>query len=299
MLLDLFLPAYWNFGGWPPVLVHLAHALSGLAAFAWLVPTLSVTTRRASLALFCGMFYVCSILLFPWYVPPWSALAIIALAFLLGDLHSAAASLGRHTVVRGCQIASVGLVTLQALVLVAVAWQMRIEQQVVETGVRKEIGRWLRQHAAAGQTVFLEPLGYIGYYSRLRTHDFPGLSSPEVVAAVRTGARRYAEVIARLAPDWIVLRPSEAARSEFAATRVLDAYEMVRSWDGVPALDQVRLLPGRAWVEGEARFLLFRRRVPPRGRSRPLSRFRPQEPSRSSRSPNRHSPAARRLALLH
>lgn len=260
MLVDLFLPAYWNFGGWPPFLKHLAHALSGIAAFAWLVPAITPTARRASLALFCGMFYFCSILLFPWYVPPWTALAIIALAFVLDDIHRAARSLERKWVALACRATAVTLVALQLALFAAVAWQMRHEQLYVENGVRRKIGEWLHQNATRNDTVFLEPLGYIGYFSQLRTHDIPGLSSPEVVAVVRTGARRYADIIARLKPDWVVLRPAEAARAEFPATGVLRDYAFVKSWDALPQLDQVSVLPGRAWVEGEARFLLFRRK---------------------------------------
>lgn len=261
MLVDLFLPAYWNFGGWPEFLKHLAHVLSGVAVFACAFPGISIPARRASFAVFCGMFYVCSILLFPWYVPPWTALAVIVLAFVLDDLHRATVALGRPHVARIFRTTVVGLVVLQGATLAGVAWQMRTEQALVETGVRRQIGEWLRENAGRDDTVFLEPLGYIGYYSQLRTHDIPGLSSPAVVAVVRQGARRYADIIARLQPQWVVLRPSEAARSEFPATGVLQDYILVKSWDALSQLDQIRILPGRAWVEGEAKFLLFRRRA--------------------------------------
>jgi hypothetical protein len=263
MLVDLFLPAYWVFGGWPPFLKHVAHALTGIATFAWLVPGLSATARRASLAGFLGMFYLCSILLFPWYLPPWTALAIIALAFVLDDIHQAAAALGRYWVALACSTVALALVALQFGLLTAVAWQMRVEQRLVENGVRRSVGEWLHQHAARNDTVFLEPLGYIGYFSQLKTYDIPGLSSPEVVAAVRGGARRYADIIARLKPDWVVLRPSEARRPEFPSTGVLQDYRLVKSWDASPQLDQVRFLPGRSWVEGESSFLLFQRKPTP------------------------------------
>ncbi len=264
MLVDLFLPAYWNFGGWPRFLVYVAHALAGLTTFAWLVPAIPTPARRASFAVFIGMFYLCSILLFPWYVPPWTALAVIALAFLIDGMHQAAVALGRKGVAQACRAVAVALVALQVAVTAAVAWQMRVEQAEVETGVRRSIGEWLRRHAAPGDTVFLEPLGYIGYFSQLKTYDFPGLSSPEVVAAVRGGARRYADVIARLRPDWVVLRPAEAAREEFASTGVLRDYALVQTWDAVPRLDQIALLPGRGWIESEARFVLFQRLTPGR-----------------------------------
>ncbi len=258
---DLFLPTYSSFGGWPAGLNQAAHVLSVIAAFAWLVPGLSVTARRASLAVFIGLFYLCSIILFPWYVPPWTALASVAIALTLDRLHVRAVAAGRKPIELACRLTGVGLIGLQASMLVATAWQMSIVQRHVETGVRRSLGEWLAGHAAPGDTVFLEPLGYMGYYSQLKTYDFPGLSSPEVVAAVRGGARRYADVIARLHPTWVVLRPGEAARPEFASTQVLRDYDYVQTWDALPVLDQIQFLPGRSWVEGEARFILFHRRM--------------------------------------
>lgn len=260
MLLDLFLPSYWTFGGWPTAAKHVAHALAGIAAFAWLVPRLPSPARRASLAVFIGMFYLCSIILFPWYVPPWTALAVIAIAWTLDALHRSANAGGHPVVAAACRIAGAVVVLVQVALLVASAAQMRVHQRVVETGVRREIGEWLQQVSAKGDTVFLEPLGYIGYFSQLKTYDFPGLSAPEVVAAIRGGARRYADVIAQLRPTWVVLRPHEAARPEFGETGVLRDYERVREWDAVPQLNAVSLLPGRAWVEAEARYRVYRRR---------------------------------------
>jgi hypothetical protein len=260
-LVDLFLPTYWTFGGWPAFLPRVAHALAGIAAFAWLVPGFPVAARRASLAVFIGMFYLESIILFPWYVPPWTVLAAIALALSIDALHAHCRERKNNTLALALRVTAVAVVAIQAAMLAASAWQMRVEQRLVETGVRRNLGEWLRAHAAAGDTVFLEPLGYIGYFSQLKTYDFPGLSSPEVVSAVRGGARRYADVIARLRPTWVVLRPHEAARPEFPATRVLEHYDLVKSWSALPALDDVAFLPGRVWVEGEAQFLLFRRKA--------------------------------------
>lgn len=256
MLVDLFLPSYWVFGGWPRFLVVLAHVLAAVVALAWMIPGWALAGRRASLAVFLGMFYLCSIILFPWYVPPWSLLGVIALAF------GAEALAGRWPrtlpVVR--TVAAL-IVVAQAGMWLATAWQMRVQQTVVESGMRRAIGEWLGRNARPGETVFLEPLGYIGYYSRLKTLDFPGLSSAEVVAAVRGGAKSYAALIEKLQPDWVVLRPVEAAREDFKRRPVLNGYELVKSWDVLPQLEAVTYLPGRPWNEFEARFLLYRRKV--------------------------------------
>jgi len=262
MMVDLFLPTYWSFGGWPALLPAIAQALAGIAAFAWIVPRFSAAARRASLALFIGMFYLCSIVLFPWYVPPWTALAAIAIGFVADEIYTRAVAAGFRLIAVSMRIACVAIVALQGAVLAASAWEMRHEQRLVENSVRRAIGEWLHAHARPTDTVFLEPLGYIGYFSQLKTYDFPGLSSPEVVAAVRGGARRYADVIARLRPTWVVLRPHEAARPEFARTGVLGDYTLVQAWNATPQLDQIAFLPGRPWVEAEAHFLVFQRNVP-------------------------------------
>lgn len=262
MLLDLYLPTYWIWGGWPPGLVRFAHGLTFVATFAWLVPGWSAVGRRASFALFVGMFYLCSIILFPWYVPPWSMLASLALAFAIDGAYTGALAARHAWLKSGLRIACGLVIAGQAGMWLASAWQMRAQQTLVETGVRRQIGEWLGQNARPGDTVFLEPLGYIGYFSRLKTFDFPGLSSPEVVAAVRSGARRYVDIIARMQPTWIVLRPREAAGAEFMQKPVLNDYQLVKTWDAVPQLDAIRVLPGRPWNEAEARFQVYRRKTP-------------------------------------
>jgi hypothetical protein len=261
MLGDLFLPTYWVFGGWPAAVTVLAQVLAGIAAFAWVWPALPAPGRRASLALFLGMFYLDSIILFPWYVPPWTVLAFLALAWTVDGVHGRLAAGGR----RGCAVAvrltGLLVVGVQCALLVAVAWQTRVQQRLIEDHNRRAIGIWLRAHAAPTDTVFLEPLGYIGYFSRLKTYDFPGLSSPEVVAAMHAGARTYADLIARLRPDWLVLRADELYASGTIARGIRRDYRIVRLWNSQPELDAVRILPGRQWLEIDAEYVVLRRKA--------------------------------------
>lgn len=257
MLIDLFLPSYWTFGGWPPVLTHIAHALTVIAALAWIIPALPAAARRVSLGVFMGMFYLCSIILFPWYVPPWTALAILAIGLTFDALHQSCQTKHRPLAAGSIRIAGLIAVVAQLGIFAATAWQMRVHQTLIENSVRREIGLWLKSNARPGDTLFLEPLGYIGYYSQLKTFDFPGLSSPEVAAVVRSGGKRYSDIIGRLRPNWVVLRAHEVAGPEL---RVLDQYERVRSWDVLAKLDAIQFLPGRTWVENDARYSVFRRR---------------------------------------
>lgn len=255
---DLFLPAYAAFGGWPSGLRHFAGLLTWLAAFAWLIPGWSLVGRRLSLALFFGLFYICSITLFPWYVPPWTVIAALALSFLADALYARMPT--QSSLASAVRIVCLLVVIVPVLTFAAVAWQMRIHQRVVETGVRRDIGEWLHTHAARTDTIFLEPLGYIGYFSQLKTYDFPGLSSPEVVSAVRNGARSYPAIITRLKPTWVVLRPHELALPAFLEEPALKDYTLVKIWSGLPQLNAVTFLPGRKWSEFEAHYFLLRRK---------------------------------------
>ncbi len=256
-LIDLFLPTYWFYGGWPPFMKCFGYALTVPAAFAWIVPIFPANVRRLSLGVFIGMFYVCAIILFPWYAPPWAIVAALTVALMVDFAAARAKAANRASLASALRITCAMGVAGQIALLAATAWQMRTQERIIEQGVRRPIGEWLRANAAPSDTVLLEPLGYIGYYSRLKTYDFPGLSSREVVAAVRSGVMRYADLIVRLQPTWLVLRPTEIAEKDFAERAVLRDYRLVKTWDALPELNEVGYLPGRKWVEWDARFKVF------------------------------------------
>lgn len=85
-------------------------------------------------------------------------------------------------------------------------------QQLIEKPVRIAIGKYLFAHKKPGDRVGCEPLGYIGYYSRMPVLDYPGLASPEVTAFLkRNGPERRSlqRVLEYFEPEWIVLRDGE------------------------------------------------------------------------------------------
>jgi hypothetical protein len=290
MLMDVFLPTYWFYGSWPAVLPSVARAITIVAAFAWAVPFLPLPARRLSLAVFIGAFYVSIIILFPWYSPPWMMLAALAFGFTIDAALGGAIRRGRPWLASGLRVVAALVVAGQAALLIATAWEMRVQQRLIEYGVRRPIGEWLHANAAADDTVFLEPLGYIGYYSNLKMFDYPGLSSKEVVAAIATGHRRLTEVIAELHPTWLVLRPFEFADPNQPANAALRNYQLVRTWNVRPQLDAVTFLPGRGWLEHDAEFRVYHRqssaRLPP---AATINSAPPPAPPTVSRIGPRHS----------
>jgi hypothetical protein len=72
-----------------------------------------------------------------------------------------------------------------------------------------DAGIFLRQHGA--ESIMLEPIGYIGYYSHAsRVYDLGGLVSPDVFRLRRGGrAGWFSEAVERFRPEYVVLRKGE------------------------------------------------------------------------------------------
>ena len=254
----VFLPSYWQFGGWMVCVVNFGHALALTAVFSWVVPQLPAVGRRVSFALFLGTLYLCAIYVYPWYLAPWTALASISLAFSADWAWARAANaLSRRA--RPALMAVCVTVAFEAMLLACVTWEMRVQQRVIEDDGRKIIGEWLRANAAPGDRIFLEPLGYVGYYSHLKAYDYPGLTSREVVTAIREGATTYPELIAQLKPDWLILRPLEIEQQGITNMKTRAHYRVAKVINHARELKAIPFLPGRGWLEYDSQFVIFQR----------------------------------------
>jgi len=239
--------------------VNFGHALALPAVFAWVFLQLPAAGRRVSLALFVGALYLCAIYVYPWYLAPWTALASISLAFWADWAWARAANATSRWARPALMTICVTTVAFEAMLLACVTWEMRVQQRMIEDGGRKIIGEWLRGNAAPGDRVFLEPLGYIGYYSQLKAYDYPGLSSREVVTAIREGATTYPELIARLKPDWLILRPLEVEQQGITDVNMRAHYRVAKVIDHARELRAIPFLPGRGWLEFDSQFVVFQR----------------------------------------
>ncbi len=269
----IFLPSYFDHGGWPIFLAFVSYGSGLLAAFAWPVFVLRPSTRLFSLAFFLGNFYLTAVLKYwpPWYLPTVAVFGYLTLGLLFDEalcLASRLAQPGRarawfRYLPQAFRISAIGLAIGQAAVTVCVARQMQVEQELIENGVRRSIGLWLRDHAQSPHdTVMLEPLGYIGYYSGLKMLDFPGLASMEVVEVrKRLGPKRETQFGLELMPDWLVMRPREAQIGVFVDTANLEkCYELVQTFDATDKINAVHWLPGRDSLRGDQTFLIFHRK---------------------------------------
>ncbi len=219
-----FAPVDYLCGGWHQAVIFFCGFPAWLALWYWVLPFGNRETRALSFAFLLGNWYLCASAPYPadWYFPNVAILAVCVVAQMVQQGLDVLDLLRRESknartfrqvlwTYRGLVVA---LPAFMALVLLASAWELRIQQREIEDQHRKQIGLWLREHAKSPKdSVFLEPLGYIGYFSQLKMLDYPGLSSPEVVAARRNyRVASYADLIADLNPDWLVLRPSDVQK---------------------------------------------------------------------------------------
>ncbi len=106
--------------------------------------------------------------------------------------------------------AFVALSVLTILLVQTALLQKKVESlrelQQFEENVRKEIGLWLNNNAAKGSVVFLEPLGYIGYYAGTDVilKDEIGLVAPEVLQYRRLGDGWYVPCLKGLQPQYVM-----------------------------------------------------------------------------------------------
>lgn len=266
-----FLPSYYQIGGWPAPVVAVARFVALVLAFQWVWPLWRWEVRVASFT-FCGLQVYLSyfpFFPFPWYLPGPAALAMVTIVGTAAQVPALSASpiAGRR------RWPAVAVSALLAALLAGEGWltwqmmrQMKVEQTLSANAVRKATGLWLKEHARPGDTVFMEPLGHIAYFSEMKTLDFPGLSSREVVRAMKAVGRDWGRLIEYLSPDWLVLRPAEIEKIRRSIPRVVnETYQFAMEFNSLPLVQQ-QAVYGRAYVEHDSRWVVFRRVKPKRHR---------------------------------
>jgi hypothetical protein len=263
-----FLPTYFFFGGWHYTAFIFSRYLTCICALYWCLPFGRSQARAVSFAFMICLFYITNIVSSaPWYVPSCTFLAVFVFAyFIQQSLNLASMLKEKNEKTFRSSIKLVHALTISALagtllLTLCSAYQLRIRQREIEDGNRKKIGLWLRQNAASpADTVFLESLGYIGFYSQLKMLDYPGLCAPEVVAAqkkLQTG--NWAKLIPELHPDWLVLRGWEAEKIQKINPLLLtQSYFKVMFFDATKRILSYRFLPGRDYLLYDSTFIVFK-----------------------------------------
>jgi len=269
-----FLPAYSWLQTWYCLPTALFALASWAVALVWLCPLCRPSARMLSFCVYVGHYFLTDVVrrYFPWYLPAVAFLGYATLGLLFDQLLGLAERLPQLNWDRGWLRHSSAVLQGVALVLVAsqlglticAAREAQMQQRLIEDGIRRPIGLWLRAHATSQQdTVFVEPLGYIGYFSGLKMLDYPGLSSKEMVEVRRRlGPEKENEAYLELKPDWLVLRPDEVTGDQLIdPARLTEFYSLVAVMDATDQINAIRWLPGRKNLQHDQKFLIFHRRA--------------------------------------
>ena len=250
-----FAPVYPAFSKWPSAISWFAYAIAGFAAFYWLLPVKDRLGKPLSLifmllsAYFAAMRHPCA-----WYYPPFAMIGMLA---VVAGIWNSLSGMKRGPLFAATLYAVIFLNV--AMIFLLSSYQMKIQQAIIEDGVRKNLGYWLKDNMKPGQKVFLECLGYTGYFSGAEMLDYPGLATPESVKLIKERHLDFGGVMLALKPDWAVLRPFEAAplmkRREFR-----ERYAYVAHFSSAKQLEKAGFIPGVGYLQHDAVFIIFKRR---------------------------------------
>ncbi len=185
------------------------------------------------LTLYYGAMFVSHVPPFPWYfLPPWPL--VLGIAGLGAGKIAGWAGRGLSETAR-LPLRRLAPFALAAYGMFGVAHLRALRAdiartQAVEDSLRVPMGLWLGQQAGPRERILLEPIGYVGYYSRRPILDMIGLVSPEVFPSYDR-PDFLADIVRRFRPAWLCLRPREAALLRRQAPGLLEAeYRYVREF---------------------------------------------------------------------
>jgi hypothetical protein len=247
----VYYPFLWNSPRWIGWFCRLLALCAGLY---WLLPSRDLRARVASFCFMVLTFYFCYMeVAFPWYLPPAALCGMVVLTSIIGRLSQAeqitwAARPALVMVAAGC-----------LYLFIVTAYMMKVQQNEIEWGLRAPIGRWLGEHARDSETVYLEAIGYIGFFSHAHIVDFPGLISPQVTRLRRERHLTFGSLIDALHPDWTVFRPQEVPGVFATSPAFRTEYAPLKEFNTATRLASFTWLPGQSFLEFDANYIISKR----------------------------------------
>jgi hypothetical protein len=149
------------------------------------------------------------------------------------------------------------LLLLGFLAIHSILFRGVLTQGSVANTVTRQIGEYLRGRTS--QSIMLEPIGYIGFYSNTpKVYDLGGLVSPEVLALRQSGRDGwFAEAVKMFRPEFVVLRRNEIENNLGWNVGTLFGSPEQRDWWEAHYLAEVNIGKGTSPL---ANFTIYRRR---------------------------------------
>lgn len=262
-----FMPIYSYTAGWPialPIIMALATLSIWVGAFL-LRDRLLRLVALLHAGSFAYLFWMAlTAIPFPWYFPPAAFFGALALARLLQLLWPLARTTARRWLLRA------SLAVLSAAFVFSFAASLRqiaLHQSLVENDVRRVVGLYLQVNKAPGDRIFLEPIGYIGYFSKAHVIDYPGLVAPETLEArlPEPSPTLHGYLAPILKTEWVVFRPNTYMATRAYYPEFDELYRFVVAVSSYEEIIQVPHLFGRNYLLTDSQFLIFKRAdsVPP------------------------------------
>jgi hypothetical protein len=255
----VYYPFLWNSPRW---IGWFCRVLAIAAGAYWLFPARNLRARVASFSFMVLTFYLGYMeVAFPWYLPPVALCGLVVLASMVGWMSQAAgiAWAGRPAMVTAA--------TLSLYLLIINVNMMKVQQKEIEWGVRAPIGRWLGGRVGDNENVYLEAIGYIGYFSHAHIVDYPGLISPQVTRLRRERRLTLGSLVDALGPDWTVFRQREVPGVFATSPAFRTEYAPVKEFNNTARVATFTWLPGQSFLEFDADYIISKRIVDPSART--------------------------------
>ena len=167
-----------------------------------------------------------------WYVVPFVALFVVF------------AAVGLDWLTQRSKALSAGVtVALVLMFAVPTFWSWPLERRIqrdIETHVRAAVGEYLATNMRPGDSVALEPPGFMGLALADRNIlDFPGITSGQAANVLERrppSERLLATLVVDAKPEWVVMRPKEVEWFELLYPEVAAEYDEVARFAAPPGL---------------------------------------------------------------
>jgi hypothetical protein len=259
----LLLPPYSTFGGWS-FLSIFANIITFFLSFYWLYLFGNKIARSLSFSVFILLIYLNLVSgqgPMPWYLPSVILPLILMFPFIYNDFLKIISKFN-VPFYKYILIIAYSLIALYFFVVFILgSIEIKNQQIIIENGVRKEIGFFLKRNKKINETVFLECLGYIGFYSEMKTFDYPGMSSKEVVyARKKLQSNDYRKIIKFLNPTWLVLRPFEITNINNSDSLFLKTnYSFIKLFDNSKLVKNSKAEFGRPYLYYDSKFSIYKK----------------------------------------
>lgn len=254
----IFAPTYPVFSEWPMILKIFSYSGGVICFIFWVFPIKDRFTRLLSFIFFLLTLYLSSMpYAYPWYFPPVTVLGLVIIVKFIVIMHQLLVK--KLSSEHLPKLILTAISCYMVVTFLMASYQFRVQQKEVENGVRMQIGKWLKGQIGENDRIYLECLGYIGYFSGGKMLDYPGLASPSVTKLLKNG-RNFVTVIEPLQPEWIVLRPDEF-KGMYQSAYFRNNYDLAKVFTSVEKIKAYKHLPGESVLLHDASFLVFKEKA--------------------------------------